>query len=515
MAELSDPGHAAREGSSGAAQHPHPPGTYPVVVVGSGPGGLQVAYSLRARGVRYAHLSADAEPGGMFRRFPLFQRLLSWTKLHAPYPPGSRGYEWYDWNSLLGDTPDDRALMPGLMERTSSFPSRPEMQRNLELFAERAALPIRYGTRWERTRREDDGGFVLETTEGEYRCRVAVFAVGAAEPFTPRTPGLDQVPHYADTRSAETYAGKRVFIVGKQNSAFELATGLLPVARSIVLASPRPPTLSVNAHSLNGIRARYVQPWEDHVVGGGVTSLNAAIERVDRAADGYRIHLRRTDADHTMEVDADEVIAATGFVCPLQDLPEVGVATYGQQRWPVLTPWWESATVPGIYFAGTIGQASPGLRKWGLPANSGAVQGARYNARLVAERIAERHFGQQRLRPEVTPNRLVPFLLDEASRAPELWNQKSYLCRVVTRDADGALRDDGIQPLQPFVDEAGPDAVAIAVEENDGDAIYPALYVRQAGRVSTDVELAPDPLHRFEQEPYQAELRSRLAAFLP
>jgi len=27
---------------------------------------------------------------------------------------------------------------------------------------------------------------------------------------------------------------------------------------------------------------------------------------VDRAADGYRIHLRRTDADLTMEVDADE-----------------------------------------------------------------------------------------------------------------------------------------------------------------------------------------------------------------
>ncbi len=123
--------------------------------------------------------------------------------------------------------------------------------------------------------------------------------------------------------------------------------------------------------------------------------------------------------------------------------------------------------------------------------------------------------GQQRLRPAVTPDRLVPFLLNEASRAPELWNQKSYLCRVVTRDADGALRDDGIQPLQPFVDEAGPDAVAIAVEENDGDAIYPALYVRQAGRVAPDVELAPHPPHRFEQEPDQAELRSGLAAFLP
>ena len=514
MAQLNDPGPHAHDGSSEATDRPHPPGAYPVVVVGSGPGGLQVAYSLRALGVPYAHLSADAAPGGMFRRFPFFQRLLSWTKMHAPYPQGSRGYEWYDWNSLLGAAPEDRALMPGLMDGTSSFPSRPEMQQNLELFAERAGLPIRYGTRWERTRREDDGTFVLETTDGEYRSRVVVFAVGAAEPYTPRTPGLDEVPHYVETRPAETYAGKRVFIVGKQNSAFELATGLLPVARSIVLASPRPPTLSVNAHSLNGIRARYVQPWEDHVVGGGVTSLNAAIERVERGADGYRVHLRRTDADLAMEVDADEVIAATGFVCPLQDLADLGVATYGQQRWPVLTPWWESATVPGIYFAGTIGQASPGLRKWGLPANSGAVHGARYNARLVAQQIAERHLGRQRERPEVPRDRLVPFLLDEASRAPELWNQKSYLCRVVIRDADGTLRDDGIQPLQPFVDDPGPDGVAIAVEENDRDAIYPALYVRQAGRVSPDVELDPDPLHRFEREPYDAELRSRLAPFL-
>jgi thioredoxin reductase len=514
VAELTEPGDSARDGASGAAGGPHPPGTYPVVVVGSGPGGLQVAYSLRALGVPYAHLSADTEAGGMFRTFPFFQRLLSWTKLHAPFPRGSRGYEWYDWNSLLGDTSDDRALMPELMEGTSSFPSRPEMQRNLELFAERAALQIRYGTRWERTRREDDGTFVLETTDGEYRCGVAVFAVGAAEPFTPQTPGLDQVPHYVDTRPAETYAGKRVFVVGKQNSAFELATGLLPVARSIVLASPRPPTLSVNAHSLNGIRARYVQPWEDHIVGGGVTSLNAAIDRVDRGADGYRIQLRRTDADVSMEVEADEVIAATGFVCPLQDLPALGVATYGQQRWPVLTPWWESATVPGIYFAGTIGQAAPGMKKWGLPANSGAVHGARYNARIIAGRIAERHLGQRRARPEVPADRLVPFLLDEASRAPELWNQKSYLCRVVTRDADGVLRDDGIQPLQPFVDGGGQDAVAIAVEENDRDAIYPALYVRQGGSVGADVELAPDPLHRFDQQPYQTELRSRLAAFL-
>ena len=47
---------------------PFPPGTYPVVVIGSGPGAIQVAYSLRNLGIDHAVISADSSPGGMFRR---------------------------------------------------------------------------------------------------------------------------------------------------------------------------------------------------------------------------------------------------------------------------------------------------------------------------------------------------------------------------------------------------------------------------------------------------------------
>ena len=89
---------------------PFPPGEYPVVVIGSGPGAIQASASLRAVGVEHAVISADPAPGGMFRRWPFFQRLLSWTKPHAPVPRGSRAYERYDWNSLLGDEPDTGAV---------------------------------------------------------------------------------------------------------------------------------------------------------------------------------------------------------------------------------------------------------------------------------------------------------------------------------------------------------------------------------------------------------------------
>ncbi|MDR7489625.1 MAG: hypothetical protein QN167_12545, partial [Armatimonadota bacterium] len=113
------------------AARPFPPGRYPVVVVGSGPGALQVAYALRRLGVEPAVLSGDDAPGGMFRHYPLFQRLITWSKAYPPGGPDGRLYYWHDWNSLIVDDPRERALLPEFMDGSSIFPSREEMARSL------------------------------------------------------------------------------------------------------------------------------------------------------------------------------------------------------------------------------------------------------------------------------------------------------------------------------------------------------------------------------------------------
>lgn len=480
-----------------------------MVVVGSGPGGLQAGYYLRHLGIRHAIISADPSPGGMFRRYPFFQRLLSWTKPYGPVPRDHRFYYWYDWNSLLAEEPENRALMPELMDGTSSFPSRPEMELNLVRFVERTGLQIRFGTHWEATRRYGDG-FVLSTSDGEYRCQVVIFAVGVAEPLKPDTPGFEHVAHYADTRPPETYAGKRLFIVGKENSGFELATGLLQWAQRIVLASPRPQNLSINSHSLMGVRARYVLPVEDEILGGGVFILNASIARVERTSDVFRVHCVRSEGRGDLTVEADEVIAATGFTCPLLDLPALGVDVFGRSRLPAMTNYWESASVPGIYFAGTIGQGVSGMKKYGFPANSGAVHGARYNTRTMVYQVAQKHFGVARPRPTVAANELCDLLLSEATFAPELWNQKSYLARAFSLDPAVGVRDDGIVPLAQFVDEEGTAGVAIAVETDDSGDIHPAVYVREQGRSAAETLLSSNPLHDFRS----ADNRRRLSELL-
>jgi thioredoxin reductase len=491
----------ARGSASGAgAAAPFPPGEYPIVIVGSGPGALQTSYFLGRLGIDHAVLSADPGPGGMFRKWPFFQRLLSWTKPYALAEHDSREFERWDWNSLLAREPELRGIAAEFMDGTSDFPSRPEMEANLTAFAERAGIAVRYGCRWESTRREEsaDGDrFVLATSDGEYRCRFPIFAVGVAEPWSPSPPGIELAVHYADTREAATYAGKRLFIIGKQNSGFELATGLLQWASRISLSSPSPAKTSIETRSLVGVRARYVQPFEDSILGGGVDIIAASLKGISRTPSGaLDVQLERSDNATPIRVEADEVIAATGFTCPLRDLPALGVATFGQSKLPAQTEFWESASVPGIFFAGTITQGAAGLKKHGIPANSGALHGYRYNARVLVRELARRHFGISIEHVPLPVGELRDHLLAEATRAPELWHQKAYLASVVVVDPDEGVRDVGILPLTHFLDHGGPDAVAMTIE-SDGASIYPVVYVRRNG-ATEEHALEPDPLHDYE-----------------
>lgn len=495
-------------------ERPYPPGDYQAVVVGSGPGGLQTSYYLRRHGIRHAFISADDAPGGMFQRFPIFQRLISWSKVHAPAERSSEHYEWYDWNSLLAEEPEYRSLTPEFMDGVSYFPARHEMEKQLGEFVHRTGIECRYGCRWESTRRTDDGRTIVSTSDGEYSCDVAVFATGMAEPWKPSgIEGIEHVPHYIDLRPPETYAGRRVFLIGKRNSGFELADGLLPWARQIILASPRPVRMSVLVHSSAAARARYIQPYEDHVLGGGNLVVDAAIERVERTTEGFRVHAQGTTRPGAIVFEVDDVIAATGFTTPLGDLPQLGVKTFFQNRLPSQTPFWESVSVPGIYFAGTITQGAIGLKKYGHPSGSSAVHGFRYNARVLAEHLAGKHFGKEASRLEVAARDAVDHLLACATRGPDLWNQQSYLARVLDHEQEGAFVDAGTVPLAHFVDSYDRDAVAIAIEtDSDGD-IHPAVYIRRGDEVSEHL-LPSAHAHDYETQDHRSQLAGLLGGWI-
>src|SRR5258707_12345046 len=119
------------------------------------------------------------------------------------------------------------------------------MQQGLVKFAESTGLTVRYGCRWEATRL-DGQEFVLETSDGEYRSPIAIFAVGVAEPWKPQDLSVGGVQEYGGPRPVETYGDRRVFIAGKPTSGYEIESGLLPLPPQIVPASPSHPDVWVN-----------------------------------------------------------------------------------------------------------------------------------------------------------------------------------------------------------------------------------------------------------------------------
>ncbi len=282
---------------------PSRPASYPVVVIGSGPGALQVSLR-RCAGTAFAHAvhlgrrrrRRHVPPVAVLPAAAVVDEAVRARPSAAPASTsGTTG------TACSPMSPSCASLQTEFMDGTSYFPSRPEMQANLEAFAERAGdrrplrLPLgaRRGARTARTARRS----CVETTDGEYRCRVLVLAVGVAravEPVAARHRARPPLRGHA--RAPRRYAGKRLFIIGKQNSGFELASGLRPGPRRSLSARRRRPRQPSRRKSLVGVRARYVQPFEDAYLGLGVRILDASIDRPH--AGGRRPSgstMRRTD----------------------------------------------------------------------------------------------------------------------------------------------------------------------------------------------------------------------------
>ena len=204
------------------------------------------------------------------------------------------------------------------------------------------------------------------------------------------------------------------------------------------------------------------------------------------------------------------MIAATGFQCPLRDLTDLGVTVFGQSRLPAMTNFYESANVPGIFFAGTIGQGVAGSRSTASRPTPVPSMAPATTRGLMVEHVAEARFGTARLGRRSSPRTPSTTCSTEATTAPELWNQKSYLARAISR-VDGAIVDEGIVSLADFVDSAGPDAVAITVETDDTGDIHPEVYVREEGKPAVETLLSSQPMHDFRTTEHHAQLASLLA----
>jgi hypothetical protein len=100
-------------------------------------------------------------------------------------------------------------------------------------------------------------------------------------------------------------------------------------------------------------------------------------------------------------------------------------------RMPATGPDWQSTTIDGLYFAGTIAQARDFKR-----ASSAFIDGFRYNLRTLTALLRER-YDEVPLAHDVVPldpDRLTALVLDRVNWSSALWTQFEYLCDVLVVD---------------------------------------------------------------------------------
>jgi thioredoxin reductase len=406
------------------------------IVVGAGPAGLQMGRFLQDAGYRYLVLDGAPAAGSFFARFPRHRTLLSFNKVHNVFPEPDFNLR-YDWNSLLSDDPD-------LLFRNFSrdlYPNADDLCRYLRVFADRTRVQIAFDSPVSQISRDAEG-FRVETTTGRvHRSRRVLMATGAT---TPRIPadieGIENAVGYEDHDLDPTaYAGAKVAIIGRGNSAFEVANHLAGHAAIIHLMVGRPVRHAWHTHfpgdlrSINNTILDMYQLKALHAtIGFRPRSITA------RPGGGFRVVVTE-DYPHwsvpgtgQVTLNYDHVIRCTGwhYVDPTVFHPSCRPEIGQDGKFPVLDATWQTS-VPGLFYLGTAMQARD--RK----AASSFIHGFRYNIRTMFHLLEERYDHRPlprhefALKTEVDLHHLAEHLIQRVSTTSALYQQFGILCDAI------------------------------------------------------------------------------------
>jgi len=178
--------------------------TIETVIIGAGQAGLSTGYHLQRQHRPFVILDAAARVGDQWRQ---------------------------QWDSLRLYSPTRYDGLPGLPFPGTpwSFPSKDQAADYLEQYAARFKLPVRFHTRVERLESDGDGGYVVHTSQGEFRCQNVVICTGTfgRTPNVPSfaaelDPGILQL-HSSEYRRPGQLRDGPVLVVGASHSGTDIA----------------------------------------------------------------------------------------------------------------------------------------------------------------------------------------------------------------------------------------------------------------------------------------------------
>ncbi len=287
-------------------------GIFDIAIIGSGPAGLFGAFYAGMRSMNTLIIDALPEMGG--------QLVTLYPEKYIYDVPG--------FSKILA-----KDLAKNLITQA--------MQHNPSIQLGEQVLDLGYTN-------EDHRILQITTTRNTYQARSVLIAagVGAFAPNKLNVPGLGEMEgkgvHYF-VKDKQTFAGKRLLIVGGGDSAVDWALNLHPIANHITLIHRRE---GFRAHesSMQALRASPVDInvfYELHAVHGtdhieGATIIN-------------------NQTKQTEEIAVDDVLLNLGFKADLGPIKEWGLSIAKRS---ILVDENQATSMPGVYAAGDIAGTS-------------------------------------------------------------------------------------------------------------------------------------------------------------
>ncbi len=369
------------------------PRHYKYVIIGCGPGGIQMAYFLERSGRDYLVVERRERPASFFETYPRHRRLISLNKKYNYFDEDEFNMR-HDWNSLLSDDPALR------FTRYSDdlFPHADKLVEYFRDYVDRTGINVRYRTDVVSIGRDESGRFRLETASNDVlTCDVLMLGLGAVEPAIPDIEGIELAIGYEDHElDREKYVNKRVGIIGQGNSAFETADHLAGVAAFVNILTKGPVRFAWETHFVGDVRAINNNTFDMYQLKSLHAVLSPRLLKIEHGPDGALRTTHEYDYPDSpipgtlrLTRDYDVIIRCCGWKWVNRSLfaPDIAPETWSDGKYPALTAAWESVNVPDMYFIGGAMQGND--RK----SASGFLHGFRYNVQTLARLLESKYEG--------------------------------------------------------------------------------------------------------------------------
>ncbi|XP_041364524.1 FAD-dependent oxidoreductase domain-containing protein 2-like [Gigantopelta aegis] len=422
-------------------------------IIGAGPAGLQMGYFLKTAARDYIIYEKSNMTGSFFQLYPRHRTLISLNKRHT----GQTNKEFnlrHDWNSLLSD--DESLLFRHYSKKM--FPHANDFLRYVNDFQQRLNISVQFKTEIRnlssvRNESAPDGHhFTMEDqNHQQYMCRTMVLATGIAKPVIPNVPGMEYADGYEDVSlDPEDYEGKTVLILGRGNSAFEMADSIYGSTNLIHMVGRSRVRLSWATHYVGDLRAINNNILDTYMLKSLDGILEAALGEIKIIKKNDKLWISVDEESELDEADEevpsqldnfalrepyDKIIRCLGFSFDDSLFTNSTAPGFGKGRskkFPLIDFDYESKRVPGMFFAGTISHSVDHRKSAG-----GFIHGFRYTARALHHMMEYKYEGVTWPSMTASTTQLMNHLLRRMNEASGIYQMFSILGDVIV------LRNNG------------------------------------------------------------------------